>query len=88
MNLYEWMYTYLTPWTKRPWTYFTRDVWHNVEYLCIMICLFIGFYTGYYWAKYDVCLWWLTILWANATIWFIMGHILWGTVYKSGQRGK
>ena len=87
MNLYKWLYTNLTPWIKRPWTYFGRDVYHQVEYVVLMVCLLSGFFTGYYWALYGVPLIWLTALWGVSTLWFIIGHILWGTKWQRGQQG-
>ena len=72
----------------RPWTYFSRDVYHQVEYVVLMISLFSGFFTGYYWAQHGVPLIWLTALWGVSTLWFIIGHILWGTKYEREQKGK
>lgn len=92
MNWKEWLKynPYKKLWSLvigRPWTYFSRDVYHQVEYVVLMICLFTGFFTGYYWARYDVCLWWLAALWGVSTIWFILGHFFWGRKYIKGQQG-
>lgn len=79
MNIYKWL------WSKiggRPWTYITRDIWHNLEYLPI----FFIFTAGYLLGKYTG---WMTLLvvFIAFTIGYIFGHFFWGTSYIPGQKG-
>ena len=77
-NLYKKLWVLLG---KRPWTFISRDIWHQFEYVPIVI-LFAG---GYYYATYGGDLLDLLI---KFTIGYILGHFFWGRIYIKGQQGK
>ena len=80
MNVYRWMYTHLTPWIKRPWTYFTRDVRQKYPLPWQLglsgIMLLIGHYC-----------WGEALMWVCVGITFgiLVGHFWWGSKYIPGQ---
>lgn len=78
MNIYKAL------WSKiggRPWTFISRDVWHQLEYVPIVL-LFAG---GYYFGRTGGELLPVLIIF---TIGYIMGHFFWGTSYIPGQKGN
>ena len=88
-GLYRWL------WSKiggRPWTFISRDVWHQLEYLPILLLLFAGWFLGRFW---DNALAWaathpygaLGALFGVSTVWYILGHFFWGKEYKPNQQG-
>ncbi len=83
MNIYKWLWVRVG---RRPWTFISRDVWHQYEYLPIMLLLFAGFFTGYHWGS--ISLWWLFPLWGVSTIWYILGHFFWGRKWIPNQQGN
>ena len=76
LNIYKWLYTNLTPWIKRPWTFAIRDLWHRCEFVWIILlkatCVCLGH-------NFD----WLTVLVVMCifNIGFIFGHLFWGRKY-------
>jgi len=84
MNIfnYKWWWSRIG---GRQWTFISRDVWHKLEYLPIVLLLFAGFFTGYYWHALNVPLIWLVALWAVSTIWYVFGHFFWGKEYVPDQ---
>ena len=77
---------------KRPWTYITRDIWHKLEYIAIVVIFIQAFFIGYFWDE--------ILLWAVAhpvqamfatlgifTEGYIAGHFFWGRKYIPGQQG-
>jgi hypothetical protein len=81
MDLYKWLWSHVG---GRPWTYISRDIYHNVEYL-ILVSLFVG---GFALAKSDLVSWkWFMVIMAAYTIGFMHGHFFWGTKYIPGQQG-
>ncbi len=65
----------------RPWTFASRDIWHQFEYIPI-VALFVG---GYYFGKYGGDLLSTLIIF---TIGYILGHFFWGKVYIKNQKGN
>lgn len=93
MGFYKWLYTHLTPWIKRPWTFFTRDLWANAEYIFIVGFTAVGFFLGFYWeailnylALHPILV--FACSWGLFTIGFILGHIFWGTRYIPNEGGE
>lgn len=83
MNPYKWLYTYLTPWWKRPWTYVMRDFYHEVEYVIIL-----GFFIlGYFCARWISDTIFYTII-GGVTAGYILGHLFWGRKWISHQGEK
>ena len=82
MNIYKWIYTKVTPWIGRPYTYLLRDLWHKCEFVWIMGLVALGVVLGHH---YD----WITILEVLGifTVGFIFGHLFWGKQYVPGQKG-
>jgi len=87
-RLYYWLHSHTT---GQPWTFFSRDVWHKVEYLPIMLLLFVGWLLGYHWqnildylAAHPIASLAITAL--VVTAWYVAGHIYWGTKYEEGQK--
>ena len=77
MNPYKRLWTLIG---GRPWTYISRDVWHQAEYVPIVL-LFAG---GYYFCKTGGDLLSTLIIF---TIGYIFGHFFWGRIYIKGQKG-
>jgi len=65
----------------RPWTFISRDAWHKIEYVPIVL-LFIG---GYYFCKFGGD---LLTTWIIFTIGYIFGHFFWGKEYEPNQLGE
>lgn len=82
INIYKFL------WSKiggRPWTYITRDIYHQVEYL-VLVTLFTG---GYFLGDSGLVSWkWFLIIVAAYTIGFVHGHFFWGTKYIADQQGE
>lgn len=90
MNWYKWI------WSKiggRPWTYITRDLWEQTEYLFIVGFTVVGFFSGFYWheivsffARHPLAL--FASGFGLFTIGYICGHIWWGTEHIPSQPGE
>ena len=93
MNHYKWLYTYLTPWWKRPWTYVRRDIYHIAPLVNIVLFVSVGFFSGFFW---PLIYHWMGETWYNpvkivALFWFIgvlQGHFYWGKKYIENQKGN
>ena len=70
MNPYKWLWSKLG---GRPWTFISRDIWHQLEYVPI-VGLFIG---GYYFGKLGGDLLSAFIIF---TIGYIAGNFFWGRI--------
>jgi len=80
-NLYRWLWTRIG---GRPWTYISRDIYHELEYL-ILVSIFIG---GFWLGKSELVSWkWFLVILAAYTIGYIQGHSFWGTKYIPNQQG-
>ena len=89
MNLYKWLWTKAG---KRPWTFITRDLWQEAEYVFIVGFVTIGWFLGFYWLGIIEFFYRHPFALFGAgfglfTIGYILGHIFWGTRYVPGQRG-
>ena len=84
-NLYKKLWSLIG---GRPWTFISRDVWHKLEIVPIMVFLHCGFFHGYFWAKYEISLWWLIPLEVVSILWYVLGHFFWGKEYIPDQKGK
>lgn len=92
MNIFDYKWW----WAKiggRPWTYITRDLWVQVEYIFIVAFTTIGFFTGMFWSELRAWAMFhpilaFVVLLAYGSLWFILGHIFWGTKYVPGQTGN
>ena len=76
-KIYKWLYTHLTPWIKRPWTFAMRDF----AYQNPMLMLFIGFGLGMGLDRY--------VSWDDLWILFagiLLAHLFWGTKWRKGQK--
>ena len=92
MNIFDYKWW----WSKiggRPWTFISRDIWHQFEYIAIMALLFAGWIVGYNWQ--DILNWIpqhpivsLGVLFGLSTFWYILGHFFYGKKYIPFQRGK
>lgn len=89
MSFYKWLYTHLTPWWKRPWTFVIRDIYHEAEWLIQMIWLSLGL------ALIAVFVPWLITLntWQIAlviigvyTFGYVNGHCFWGKRWIKGEK--
>lgn len=81
MKIYEWLYTHLTPWIKRPWTYAIRDARQKYPtpwMLCIMV---LSATIGHLWWS-----WGLLIAFAGILIGILWGHLWYGTKIIIGQK--
>ena len=84
MSWYRWLYTHLTPWWKRPWTYVYRDIWHNLEILmqfqwfwtAVLVLWLLGI---------SIPLKMLIIFWVIYIIGYINGHFFWGTEWRKEE---
>lgn len=67
----------------RPWTFISRDIWHQFEYIMQMVWLFTGV------GVYVLAGWW-GVLWFCIvyTLGYINGHFFWGKEYIPGQKGR
>ncbi len=66
----------------RPWTWITRDIWHQLEYIMQVAWFFIG--VGIY-----IWLGWFGVLlfFMFYTFGYINGHFFWGKKYIPNQGG-
>lgn len=92
MNLYKWLYTYLTPWLKRPWTYVRRDFYHALPLINIGFFFWVGLSCGLYYPR--IVEWIVAAPWNplifTAIVWFIgalQSHFFWTTKWIKGQKG-
>ncbi|KKN62186.1 hypothetical protein LCGC14_0514650 [marine sediment metagenome] len=76
MNPYEWLYTYLTPWWKRPWTYVTIDARQKYPLpwqLCLSgVMVIVG---HFFWGTG------LLVFGGGVTLGILMGHFWWPHKY-------
>jgi len=80
-NLYRWFWTRIG---GRPWTYISRDIYHELEYL-ILVSIFIG---GFWLGRSELVSWkWFLVILVAYTIGYIHGHFFWGTKYIPNQQG-
>jgi len=80
-NLYRWLWTRIG---GRPWTYISRDIYHELEYL-VLVSIFIG---GFWLGRSELVSWkWFLVILAAYTIGYIHGHSFWGTKYIPNQQG-
>jgi len=80
-NLYRWLWTRIG---GRPWTYISRDIYHELEYL-ILVSIFIG---GFWLGRSELVSWkWFLVILVAYTIGYIHGHFFWGTKYIPNQQG-
>ncbi len=80
MNLYKELWSRIG---GRPWTFISRDVWHQIEYVPIVVLLMVGFALG------RSLTWWeFGQLLIAFTIGYILGHFFWGRDYIKNQQGK
>lgn len=98
MNWKEWLTynPYKKLWSligKRPWTYLTRDFYHKAEFGILLISLLVGFFFRHFYE--DIISWFIFYPWGLliftlgvSTLWFILGHIFWGTTYQENQPGE
>ena len=77
---YKWLWLRIG---GRPWTYITRDSWHKLEYLWILVLLILGSLLGKQFSWPEI---WIGLV--ILTVGFILGHFFWGTKYISNQQGK
>lgn len=90
MNWKEWL-TY-NPYKKlwsliggRPWTYIARDIYHQAEYLWLVL-LFTG---GYFLGLSGLVSWrWFLVIMIGYTVGYIHGHFFWGKDYEPNQPGE
>ena len=82
MGFYKWLYTHLTPWIKRPWTFFIRDLWNEAEWVMQTFWVAVGVILGYFF-NWEV----IVIAWAIYTFGYVNGHLFWGTKWIKGQKG-
>jgi len=77
VNPYRWLYSKIG---GRPWTFISRDIYHQLEYVVLMGLLILG---------YKCHLWFSTreffIILTAGTIFFIWGHFFWGKEYIPNQ---
>jgi len=90
MDLYKWLYTYLTPWWKKPWTHVRRAFWHKFEILNIYFYVGAGFALGFFF--WDIFHWLvrhpiLAILVALglSLIGVLQGHFFWNKNDSPGE---
>ena len=84
LGIYKWIYTKITPWIGRPYTYAIRDFYHNAEYF-ILAGIFIS---GYFLGRADVLSWeQFLLLMVAYSVGYTHGHFFWGTTYEQGQEG-
>ena len=81
MNWYRWLYTNITPWIARPWTYFWRDLWVEAEWLMQLLWFSAGLLVGCFLGLRIAC-----FIWLIYSIGYVNGHIHWGTKWIKGQR--
>lgn len=83
MRWYKWLYTNLTPWWSRPWTYVTRDARQKYPLPWQLGLSLIMVTVGHY-------LWGvgLLIFSGGALLGILMGHFWWGSTYIPNQKGK
>ena len=82
VNPYRYLYSKIG---GRPWTYISRDIYHQVEYL-ILTALFIG---GFALGKSGLVSWkWLLCILGAYTLGFIHGHFFWGKEYIEDEQGE
>ena len=66
----------------RPWTYISKDIWHQLEYIMQIAWFFIG--VGVYiWLDWFGVLLFIIFY----TFGYINGHFFWGKKYIPGQKG-
>lgn len=79
-NLYRWLWTKIG---KRPWTFITRDIWHQFEYIMQIVWFFAGIGVYIWIGWFGVLLFFIFY-----TIGYINGHFFWGKEWQEGQGGK
>ncbi len=67
----------------RPWTFITRDIWHQFEYIMQMAWFFIGIGI-YIWIGWFGVLLFIIFY----TLGYINGHFFWGKKYMPWQKGE
>lgn len=68
----------------RPWTYISRDFYHQFEYAVLVGLVAGGFWLG----KSGQISWnWFLVIIAVYTVGYIHGHFFWGKEWKKGQGG-
>ena len=98
MNLRKWMgyNLYKKLWSLiggRPWTFISRDIWHQFEIVAIFFLLFSGFFSGLYWDEIlrffcEHPMITIGIFSVASFLWYTAGHILWGKIYLPWEKGK
>lgn len=88
MRLREWLgyNLYKKLWSLvggRPWTYIMRDFYQTFEFFIIMGFFSLGYFLRPYLNVRE-----FMILVISGTIFFILGHVLWGTKHIPGQEGR
>ena len=66
----------------RPWTYIMRDFYVKFEFFIIMGFFSLGYFIRPYLTPRE-----FVILAITGVIFFILGHVLWGTKHVPGQKG-
>jgi len=66
----------------RPWTFITRDIWHQFEYIMQVAWFFIGIGV-YIWIGWFGVLLFITFY----TFGYINGHFFWGKQHIPNQQG-
>ncbi len=76
-NIYKKLYSIIG---GRPWTFISRDIWHQLEYIMQVAWFFIGI--GIY-----IWLGWFGVLlfFMFYTFGYINGHFFWGKTYVKNQ---